>query len=91
MQIAFKSWDFAFSMASAGMILMNAVQTDVHYHKEMIYVYFFLPLNTQISGIQFFFKSKNQMYLKTGISSHLMYLKRSYKLSKSLQLCYTCI
>ena len=55
MQIAFKSWDFAFSMASAGMILMNAVQTDVHYHKEMIYVYFFLPLNIQISVIQFFF------------------------------------
>ena len=64
MQIAFKSWDFAFRIASAGMILMNTMQTDVHYHKEMISVYFFLPLNIKISVIHFFFNQKNQMYLK---------------------------
>ena len=58
MQIAFKSWDFAFRIASAGMILMNTMQTDVHYRKEMISVYFFLPLNIKISVIHFFLIKK---------------------------------
>lgn len=50
MQIAFKSWDFAFSMASAGMILMNVMQTDVHYYKEIICLFFLTTKYTNFSN-----------------------------------------
>ena len=71
---------------------MNAMQTDVHYHKEIICLFFLTTEYTHFSNS--LKEKKSNLFQKRHFITFEVFKiekKKSYQLSKSLQLCYTCI